>query len=140
MAMLTAKCRPISTSRRFSLTRRATKGDVADTERTTSSAKKSDIGQVEEIIDLVKAYATQETVGPLKGIGLKIGWGLAGALALSMGLFFVSLGLLRLIQVKIPRISHGAWSFVPYVIIFVFCVGVTAFALSRISKLEKDLN
>ncbi len=114
---------------------------MADRERTTfSSAKKSDIGQVEEIIDLVKAYATQETVGPLKGIGRRIGWGLAGALALSMGLFFLSLGLLRLVQVKIPRISHGAWSLVPYVMIFAFCTLVTAFALSRISKLEKELN
>ncbi len=114
---------------------------MADKERTTfSSAKQSDIGQVEEIVALVKTYATQETVGPLKGIGRKIGWGLAGAFALSMGLFFVSLGLLRLVQVKIPRISHGAWSWVPYAMIFVFCVLVTAVALSRISKLEKELN
>jgi hypothetical protein len=44
------------------------------------------------------------------------------------------------VQTKIPRISHGAWSWVPYLMIFVFCVAVTALALSRIAKIEKELN
>ncbi|CAB4898798.1 unannotated protein [freshwater metagenome] len=114
---------------------------MADQGRTaSSSAKKPDNGQFGEVFDLVKAYATQETIGPLKGIGRKIAWGLSGAIALSMGLFFISLGLLRLVQVKLPRLARGAWSWAPYGIVFVFCVLVTAFALSRISKIEKELN
>ncbi len=106
----------------------------------TSASKPTGSGQIGEVIDLVKTYAKQETLGPLKGIGRKIGWGLAGAFALGVSLFFVSLGLLRLVQTKIPRISHGAWSWVPYLMIFVFCVLVTALALSRIAKIEKELN
>jgi hypothetical protein len=114
---------------------------VANKEHTATSASKStDSGQIGEVIDLVKAYAKQETLGPLKGIGQKIGWGLAGAFSLGVSLFFISLGLLRLVQTKIPRISHGAWSWVPYLMIFVFCVLVTALALSRIAKIEKELN
>lgn len=106
----------------------------------SASAKKADTGQIGEVIELVKAYAKQETVGPLKGIGRKIGLGLAGAVSLSMGLFFIALGLLRLVQTKLPRLTEGAWSWVPYVMIFAFCVIVTVFALSRISKIEKELN
>ncbi len=106
----------------------------------TPASKPNDAGQIGEVIDLVKAYVKQETVGPLKGIGRKIGFGVAGSLCLAASLFFVSLGLLRLLQTKIPRIAHGAWSWVPYLAVFTFCVLVTAFALSRISKIEKELN
>jgi hypothetical protein len=108
--------------------------------KSAPASKPGDAGQIGEVIDLVKAYAKQETIGPLKGIGRKIGLGVAGAVCLGAGLFFISLGLLRLVQTKIPRIAHGAWSWVPYLMVFAFCVGVTGFALSRITKIEKELN
>jgi hypothetical protein len=107
---------------------------------TPGSATKPISDDIGDVIDLVKTYAKQETLGPLKGIGRKIGLGLAGALSLGVGLLLISLGLLRLVQTKIPRIAQGAWSWVPYCIVFTFCVLVTAFALSRISKIEKELN
>lgn len=105
-----------------------------------TSAKKSDSGQVGDVIDVVKTYVRQETVGPLKGIGRKIGIGVAGALLLGLGLFFLGLGLLRLIQTKIPRLAEGTMSLLSYLIVIVFCLIVTGLAVWRISKIEKELN
>jgi len=104
------------------------------------AGKKSDSGEVGDVIDLVKTYVRQETVGPLKGIGRKIGLGLAGALLLGIGLLFLALGLLRLIQTKVPRLSEGTMSLLSYLIVIVFCVLVTGLAVWRITKIEKELN
>jgi fumarate reductase subunit D len=96
--------------------------------------------EIGEVIDLVKTYVRQETVGPLKGLGRKVGIGVAGAIMLGMGLFFLALGLLRLIQDKAPRLASGALSWISYVIVIVFCVILAFVALSRIKKIEKELN
>ncbi len=109
-------------------------------EQKRPSAKKSDSSQVGDVFDLVKTYARQETVGPLKGIGRKIAFGVAGAFLLGLGLFFLALGLLRLIQTKIPRLAEGTMSLLSYLIVIVFCVIVTGLAVWRISKIEKELN
>ena len=92
------------------------------------------------MVDLVKTYVKQETVGPLQGIGRKIGLGLAGAAMMGMGLMLVSLGLLRLVQDQFPRLTRGALSWVPYLAVLVVCMICTIFALTRISKLEKEMN
>ena len=102
--------------------------------------KKADSGHVGDVIDLVKVYVKQETVGPLKGIGRKIGVGVAGSLLLGLGLFFLALGLLRLIQTKLPRLAEGTMSLLSYLIVIVFCAIVTLLALSRVKKIEKELN
>jgi hypothetical protein len=100
----------------------------------------ADEGEIGDVIDLVKTYVRQETVGPLKGLGRKVGIGLAGSLLIGMGLFFLALGLLRLIQDKIPRLASGALSWAPYFIVVAFCGIVTVFALTRIKKTEKELS
>jgi hypothetical protein len=100
----------------------------------------SDPGQVGDVFDLVKTYARQETIGPLKGIGRKIAFGSAGALLLGLGVFFVALGLLRLIQTKIPRLGEGTMSLLSYAIVIVFCALMTGLAVWRINKIEKELN
>ena len=102
--------------------------------------KTSDPGQVGDAFELVKTYVRQETVGPLKGIGRKIAFGSAGALLLGLGVFFVALGLLRLIQTKIPRLAEGTMSLLSYAIVIVFCVLMTGLAVWRINKIEKELN
>lgn len=102
--------------------------------------KRADSGQVGDVIDLVKIYVKQETVGPLKGIGRKVGVGVAGALLLGLGLFFLALGLLRLIQTKVPRLAEGTMSLLSYLIVIAFCGVVTVLALSRVKKIEKELN
>ncbi|MCU1396981.1 MAG: hypothetical protein JWN62_90 [Acidimicrobiales bacterium] len=94
-----------------------------------------------EVIDLVKTYVRQETVGPLKGLGNKVLLGLAGALLIGLGLFFLALGLLRLLQDKVSWLrGNGAFTWVAYLIVIVFCVVVVLIALSRIKKIEKELN
>lgn len=102
-----------------------------DRARPTSGGDDASVG---EVIDLVKAYAVQETLGPLKGAGRWLGFGVAGAVCLSAGLVLVALGLLRFVQTQWTSVFDGAWSFVPYLIVVAVVVAVTAFALSRVSK------
>lgn len=45
-----------------------------------------------------------------------------------------------MIQTKIPRLAHGTMSLLSYVIVIAFCVLVTLLALSRVKKIEKELN
>jgi uncharacterized protein involved in cysteine biosynthesis len=97
-------------------------------------------GEIGEVIDLVKTYVRQETVGPLKGLGRKVGVGLAAALLIGLGLFFLGLGLLRLIQDKLPRLATGSLSWLSYLVVVAFCAIVIVIAVKRINKIEKELN
>jgi peptidoglycan biosynthesis protein MviN/MurJ (putative lipid II flippase) len=85
-------------------------------------------------VDLVKAYARQETIGPIKGAGRWIGMGLAGAVTLAIGLGLVLLGLLRLIQTEWTRSARGSLSWLAYTIVLLVCVGFIALAVSRINR------
>jgi hypothetical protein len=85
-------------------------------------------------IDLLKAYAQQETIGPLKGAGRWLGMGLAGAVALGLGLALVLLGLLRLLQTEWTRSATGALSWVSYAIVLLVCLGLIALTISRINR------
>ena len=57
-------------------------------------------GDARELVDLVIAYAKQETLQPLKGLGKKAALGLGGALLLGIGGVFVSIGALRAMQTE----------------------------------------
>ena len=69
-----------------------------------------------ELWDLVRAYAKQETIGPVKDIGRFVSLGVAGSIALGLGLTLLALGLLRLLQSEWEDVFDGNWSFAPYVI------------------------
>ena len=99
----------------------------------------SEAGELSDAVQLVKTYVVQETVGPLLGMGRKILYGLMGALAMGVGLFFLSLGLLRLVQAEVPRLATGSLSWIAYLIVVVFSGLVSAIALWRVSKIEKEL-
>ena len=86
------------------------------------------------VVDLVKTYAKQETIDPLKNAGRFLGFGAIGALLLGIGLSLVALGLLRLVRTELDNLARGGWSFVPYVIVFVACGLVIVLAASRIKK------
>lgn len=86
------------------------------------------------LVDLVTAYAKQETVGPLRNAGRFLGFGIAGALALAAGVSLVLLGLLRLVQTEWPRAASGSLSWLAYLIVLVACVTGIVIALSRINK------
>ena len=74
---------------------------VADAaEKTTSSSTAGEGASLGDVVEFVKTYAKQETVGPLKGAGRWIGFGLAGAFLMGLGLLFVTLGALRFFQTE----------------------------------------
>jgi uncharacterized membrane protein YidH (DUF202 family) len=94
----------------------------------------ADADSLGEVVDMVKAYALQETVGPLKGAGKWLAMGAIGAFLLGVGLSMIVLGLLRLMQVEWTTSATGSWSWVAYLIALVVTVGFAALALTRINR------
>ena len=96
--------------------------------------RRQDDVSIGDAVELLKSYAKQETLGPLKGAGRWLGAGVVGALLLGIGLALIALGLLRLVQTELDNLARGGWSFTPYAIVFAFCVIVVVVALMRINK------
>ena len=86
-----------------------------------------------DVIDVVKEYARQETLGPLAGAGRWLALGSVGALLLGLGSVLTLLGTLRLLQTE-TSVFDGAWSWVPYVIVLVVAAALTVITLSRVKK------
>ena len=99
-----------------------------------SRPSKQDDASLGEIIDFVKSYAKQQTLGPLKGAGSWLAYGAAAALAMGLGLLLVLLGVLRLVQTEWDRSSTGSISWLAYVITLVVTVVLLAITLTRIKK------
>jgi hypothetical protein len=93
--------------------------------------KASSVG---DVVDLVKLYARQETLGPLKGAGRWLGLGAAGAVLIGLGSVIVLLGLLRLIQTEWERAATGALSWLAYLLVLVVTVLLLLLVLSRINR------
>jgi hypothetical protein len=105
----------------------------------TSSARADERGvSIAELIDFVKTYARQETLGPLRGAGRWLALGTAAAVVLGVGLTLLMLGLLRLLQTEWERSATGRLSWLSYLIVLVVVVGLLVLTISRISK--KSLN
>lgn len=85
-----------------------------------------------ELWDLVRAYAKQETIEPVKGLGRFIAFGVAGSLLIGVGVVMLAMALLRALQTEVDTFD-GRWSFAPYLITLVFCGIVIGLALSRTS-------
>lgn len=79
------------------------------------------IDDIREVWKLVVAYARQETLEPIRGLGRFLAWGLAAAVFISTGLFLALLGALRLLQTETGSAFDGNWSWVPYVITLLGC-------------------
>jgi uncharacterized membrane protein YidH (DUF202 family) len=104
---------------------------VPDKDRAASTGDSS-IGQV---VELVKDYARQETLGPIKGAGRWLARGVAGAILIGTGLVLLVLGALRMMQNEFGRSFRGSWfSMLPYLIAFLVSVIVMAVAAWRIVK------
>ena len=97
------------------------------------------VGQLGEAINLVKEYARQETLGPLRGAGRWLAFGAAGAVLLGFGSFLIILGILRVLQTDTGDTFTGRWmSLLPYLIALIAAGIVIGLAVSRIGK--KTLN
>jgi hypothetical protein len=89
---------------------------------------------LQELWALLTAYAKQETVDPLRSLGRYLGFGLGGAVLMTLGLFFLALSALRALQTETGDVFTGAWSAAPYAIVAVVLVAIAAFAASRINR------
>ncbi len=87
-----------------------------------------------EALQLVIDYVKQETLDPLKGLGRYMLFGVAGSVALAIGLVVLAVGFLRLLQGETGTTFAGNWSWVPYVICTVAVVMVAAAAVWAISR------
>jgi hypothetical protein len=91
-----------------------------------------------ELFELTKSYARQETIDPLKGIGRYLALGVAGALALGIGVILLILSGLRALQTETGSTFTGNWSWLPYVIVLVVATLLVVLAISRISNKKKQ--
>jgi hypothetical protein len=105
---------------------------VLEKDKSTSQVDPGSIGQV---IDLVKDYARQETLGPIKGAGRWLARGTAGAFLLGTGCVMLVLGVLRMVQNEFGKSFRGSWTtMLPYLFAFVASLAVIGVAAWRITK------
>ncbi|MBK9178194.1 MAG: phage holin family protein [Acidimicrobiales bacterium] len=89
---------------------------------------------LQELFDLLKAYARQELIDPLKGAGRYLGYGVAGSLCLGLGAILLLVSLLRVLQTETGDVFDGNWSWAPYFIVLALAGIVIAVALSRVNR------
>ena len=90
--------------------------------------------EAQETVNLVVAYIKQETLDPVKGLGRYVLFGVAGSVALSIGLVVLGVGLLRLLQTETGSTFTGNLSWIPYVIVAAVVVLVAYVAVKAISR------
>lgn len=77
-----------------------------------AQAPKSFQQVLQELWELLKAYAQQETVGPLKNLARQVGLGLGGTVSFTLGFFLIVLGVMRFLQTHWSLTMDHNWS--PY--------------------------
>jgi predicted cobalt transporter CbtA len=87
-----------------------------------------------ETVQLVKEYARQETLGPLKGWARYLGFGAAGSLVLGIGFVIAAVGVLRLLQTETTAFSGPSTSIIAYLITLAVCIVVIALTVWQISR------
>jgi hypothetical protein len=82
---------------------------------------------IRELKELVIAYAKQETLDPIKGLGRYLAFGVAGAALIGIGVMFLAIGALRALQGDSsgPHFT-GNWSWAPYAIVVVGSFAIAA--------------
>ena len=89
---------------------------------------------LQDLRDLLVAYARQETLDPLKNIGRFLGYGFGAVTLFIIGTLFLAMSLLRGLQTLTGDVFVGFWSWVPYLIVLLALVAVAAVTISRIGK------
>jgi len=87
-----------------------------------------------DFFELVKAYAKQEAVEPLRGAGRWVGFGIAGSLLLMLGGISLTLAMLRVLQEETGTSLTGNLSWVPYLATLVAAIVVLVLLVWRITK------
>ena len=101
--------------------------------RSDDSAKS--IPQVaSELWELSIAYAKQETIDPLKGLGRFLGFGVGGAILLGLGSVLLGLSGLRALQTETGSSFTGNLSWIPYGIVALSAVLLAGLVTWRVVK------
>jgi len=87
-----------------------------------------------ELWELSTAYARQETIDPLKGLGRFLGYGVGGALLFAIGSILLLLGVLRALQTETGTTFTGNLSWAPYLITVVAALVLIGLVVLRIVK------
>jgi putative superfamily III holin-X len=87
-----------------------------------------------EAARLVVDYVKQETLDPIKGLGRYLLFGVAGSVALAIGLVILAVAFLRLLQGETGGTFDGNWSWAPYLICTVVVVAVAALAVAVVVR------
>lgn len=105
-----------------------------------SEDKPAKAGLTEDVKDLaetLKAYAVQETLGPLKGVGRYIAYGIAGSVLLALGVLLLVLAGLRALQTETGTWFTGNLSWIPYFIMVGGAALVIALSGAAIARGER---
>lgn len=94
------------------------------------SPQKSFQEVLQELWALLRDYAKQETVGPLKNLGRQLGLGLAGSLAVALGVFLLGISILRGLQDHVQLFADHPWA--QYLVVTVFYVLAIALIARRL--------
>ncbi|MHB1487127.1 MAG: hypothetical protein ACYCS7_04325 [Acidimicrobiales bacterium] len=100
-------------------------------------AKGSDQGiprQLGELKDLVVEYAKQQTIVPARSLARYVAFGMAGAVALAIGLGLAFLAGLRALQTETGRTFAARNSWLPYLICLAGVLVVAALAAAVVMK------
>jgi hypothetical protein len=90
--------------------------------------------QVNDLVESVKIYARQETLGPLQGAARWVAIGSLAATSLGLAMVFLAMGVLRLSQDLGGKALDGSWSFVHYLTTSVVVSLLVWLSYSRISQ------
>jgi hypothetical protein len=84
--------------------------EAAESDRPRSHAA------IGEAASVVRRYVIQETVAPLRQLGRRLVFGLAGACLIALGAVVALVGMLRALETETGRTFAGSWSFAPFLL------------------------
>lgn len=100
----------------------------------SDTTEKSPKDILDELKEMVTTYAKQETVDPIKLLGQWLGFGVAGAISVIIGLLLLGLGALRALQTQTGTWFDGSLTWAPYLIMFaafLVVIGITVKAMLK---------
>ena len=83
--------------------------------------------------DLLRDYVKQETLDPIRGAGRWMAWAALGAVSLILGVTFLMVGLLRLVQSELFNSNDGK-TWIPYLIVVVVSLALVLSSKALIRK------
>ncbi len=92
---------------------------------------------LQELWELLRDYAKQETIDPLRQLGRYLGFGVGGSLLIAFGSILMGLATLRFLQTQTGDFFLGWRSVLPYVIVLfelALVAGASVVAAQRHSR------